>query len=1321
MPFIRRTAVAIVAAASLIALAGAATSAQTDPPIRVEAALWASQLSVPALPGQFVEAEVRRPDGSRLLGVGSGGADGRARLELFGGRGQAALQPGDVIRIAQSGRRPLEVTVPTLSARLDTAADRLEGQAPAGALLAVIAQTEQAGPDGGVLYRDIPAQTMAGADGRWAVAFAADGVDLPTGRTRGRAWIETADRDRFIVRFADARLDVTLGAYELRGLATPGRTVRGAVQRPDGSSALLSPRPVMGDGTFALGTGAFLPIGPPPPDAVPLRSGDHVEVIVGGDGGAVEATLAVTLPPLAVTIDAGRDRVGGTAPADAVVRVDAAPLDGPARSAVTRAGADGAFGLDLAGTADLGAGWLVRAAVEPAANVSVGGVAVVPQARVGVGLASIHGLADPGTPITVTLRSPVGAQRRLEPGFAGADGRWSVGFADLLDPAAAVEIRAGDRIEIAAVDGDPLVATVPALTALADADGDTVGGTAPPGARLRVVAAGVTVETVADAAGRWSASFAGRLDLAPPIGGEVWIDDGAFAFFTTWAVVRLNVELGAHTLTGNGPRGRAIDAVLRDAAGRTLARAGGRVFDRLQFGGLSVVIIGPTEDSFYLDFLDVTGAPVPVQAGDVLQLSAGDQTVSFVVPPLDGAVFVDDDVVSGRTHGGAPVRIRVQRGDVPAAEAEATADANGTFSHRFGPVFDLIHNDLVQLEATVGGHRVTRYIGSPGIQVDLDRATVQGQVGPDARLRVELARGGLALAGVETTSGPDGFYAAELTDGAGRRLTPRAGDRVTVTPREPAGPALAMTVPELTVDADRAANRVAGRATPGGSLAVLANDPVGDDAFGFGQAWPEIDAAGAWAADFVPSVRVRPGLSVAARYRTAEGHVALRTRIVPLLGVEHGGANACGWTAPDGAVTTELRDPTGRVKGRGAARGAPWDGAFHTVLRDGDTPATAATSDTVAADLSGTAAEVVLPPLDVTMDWATQRLTGAVAPGTLPQLQYPARRCGDRLDIDGPSIRVAFSLGFGAAPDGRVDIQVPLPIEAGQGFEIAQRTASGHRVFRQFWRSRVEAHLAAPRTTGTTNGLASVALTLRGADGATKGTAAGTADAAGRFDLELRTAAGAPAAMTPGDTLTAVAGGDTAVVPIEAIGFDWSPGGPVAGTAPAGRAVALTLRLADGRRLTLPRTADAAGRFAFAADEVPVRAGWTLDDVVAVRVALQTPAGHTVVDQSADFEAPDAPPAPDGRIFLPALLARATLAGAPAAMAAVDAAAVRPSAPASAPRPVGQPHHEPQARPRRVDGAYLVVDQPGGQADGTDRVLVEIGRHPAGALGPRDP
>src|SRR5688572_28946943 len=53
--------------------------------------------------------------------------------------------------------------------------------------------------------------------------------------------------------------------------------------------------------------------------------------------------------------------------------------------------------------------------------------------------------------------------------------------------------------------------------------------------------------------------------------------------------------------------------------------------------------------------------------------------------------------------------------------------------------------------------------------------------------------------------------------------------------------------------------------------------------------------------------------------------------------------------------------------------------------------------------------------------------------------------------------------------------------------------------------------------------------------------------------------------------------------------------------------------------------------------------------------------------------------------------------------------------------PVAQADYESQAGPGLVDGADLVVDHPGRQDDVAKHVLVEVRRHPAGALRPDHP
>ncbi|MBK8541827.1 MAG: hypothetical protein IPL60_17775 [Ardenticatenia bacterium] len=78
----------------------------------------------------------------------------------------------------------------------------------------------------------------------------------------------------------------------------------------------------------------------------------------------------------------------------------------------------------------------------------------------------------------------------------------------------------------------------------------------------------------------------------------------------------------------------------------------------------------------------------------------------------------------------------------------------------------------------------------------------------------------------------------------------------------------------------------------------------------------------------------------------------------------------------------------------------------------------------------------------------------------------------------------------------------------------------------------------------------------------------------------------------------------------------------------------LLLRLKSGATHSIPRQSDAGGRFGFKDDEVPVRGGWTLADVAAVRLGLTTPSGRLIIDQTPSWANPPTQQQPI--IYLPA-------------------------------------------------------------------------------------
>jgi hypothetical protein len=328
------------------------------------------------------------------------------------------------------------------------------------------------------------------------------------------------------------------------------------------------------------------------------------------------------------------------------------------------------------------------------------------------------------------------------------------------------------------------------------------------------------------------------------------------------------------------------------------------------------------------------------------------------------------------------------------AEAEAVADGTGAFAHDFTEAYDVRHRDRVQLEVRPGGHRVTAAVPVAGLELDLDAATLTGALTPDARLVARLQRGGRPVAEASGRAAEDGTFALRLVGAGGAAPAIAPGDVVEVLDAAPGGESLRLTVPELAIDAAAGDAAIRGRATPGGTLAVLATAAAGADLDGgIGQAWPAIGDDGRWSAELVPTMAVAPGHVLVGQYQLPAGHVVRRTAYVPLLLVDHGGARACGVAKPGEALAARLEAAGGAVRATGAGSPEP-DGRFGLPLRDqGGTPVATRGGDVVEADLGGIDVSLTLPPLEARYDPATGRVTGTGDPGAPFRVSYPARPC----------------------------------------------------------------------------------------------------------------------------------------------------------------------------------------------------------------------------------------------------------------------------------------------------------------------------------------
>ena len=1200
-----------------------AAQAQSPAPPQVTVDLYSSSLLFRTLPATLVTAELTGPKGRKAEGVGVGDAQGVAQVGFY--TGETSILPGDTIVLSRANDKPLHLTVPQLAASL-VELPTVEGIAPPG-VTAQLSLKVQGSPAA------IEKQVVADSQGAFTVDLSAQLSD-PDAVATGSLTYDSPEGGRFVLALATVDAQITLGAPALRGRVTAGWEVSATVTAAGGSPVKIGPVTAGGDGSFLM---SLQPLGRP------IAVGDNVDLRATGGGQHINwfSHHINQVKDITVTLDRSSDLATGTAPAGEAVILSAEDMDG--RQELFRATADGAgaFSVAMAPRVDLGSGWRVRAAYPSSSNVSVGRLAVLPRVRVGVDLPISQGLAEPGRMLTVTLRSAAGAIKAQSPTQADDQGRYQLYFFG----APGSVPQAGDSLEIAFADnlGDPLLLRVPELTAVSDVDSDAVGGRAPADSvvTVRVDGAGgpKRFTATADSGGAYRAALAGQLDLKRPANGAVTVAGGSNAEFTTsWAAVQLNVSVGStiqgNFVFGNGPAWRTVYAELQAPDGKVVGSGNGQVF-----GGDGVFFIPGGSGSgpqFFMQLADVTGTPIEMQTGDKLQVTVGAELLTLTVPPLDSVAFVQSDRITGRT---APdTRVTLSVADSPLyfdMTVETRSDAAGNFSHDFSGKRNIRHGDFIQISADIGGHNVSDVSIAPGLLMDLDQAVLLGSIAPNLDVTVTLKRGASTLSRQNTSTDANGAMFAQFADDGGAPLRLQVGDVVTVTASDPTQDPLSLTVPDLSFSWDIAADTVSGSAPAQGQLTLFASliYPVAGT-LGISQGWPSVQAGNRFSTEFVPSIDVRPGSRFTLLYRPPQGHYVVRSRTVPILNAQHSGPNACGFGTPYEPVSVKL-EAGGAQLAAAAAEMAPYDGFFGRLLLDavGKAVKTAA-GQRESAQLGGPSAAIDLPVFDLAVDWNTQQVTGKGPAGGTYYVQ-PAQPCAAQR----PQGILNFGGGFFAfddqtEADGSFDTFLPGGAAPGSGVEIAFYAPDGQRYFRQAYRALARIYIHTDRVTGQANPLDNATVILKGAASQERSRATAAANGDGAFGLRLPESASGPERIEAGDIVTLEAGGQSAEITVEPLSFDWSEGAAIFGQAPANRPVQLRLRLKSGATYSIPRQSDAGGRFSFKDDEVPVRGGWTLADVAAVRLELTTPSGHLIIDQTPSWTNPPTQQQPV--IYLPA-------------------------------------------------------------------------------------
>jgi len=1224
------TIIAVVAIAALNGLIAApAANAQDQLPTarNVETMLYTSVVHWRTIPSARTTVELRDA-ADQVVGMGVAMADETGEVTVFlrpmrGGRPQPgqpptrttpAIRPGYELRLAPEGGETVAVEVPSLGVGAATNGDRVLAKGPASAQLAIELDTRQAGQ-----IKDVLTLDASGA----AEYLMPGGATLVPDDT-GVVSLSTADENVFHASFDVMSVDVTVGARQVEGVATLGTNVAISLAGADGSSKGRGTGEVLGGPEFQL------PTGRDQRRFGPVAVGDTITVTQSGGLPGTDRTISGVIPHVEVDVNLGASRVEGEGPPNSRIVVVVRSPYGETAETETTTDANGKFAVDMAGVSGFGRGWTAAATFEVVPGLRVSAYKTVEQVRVGVHRSLVNGVAEPGSVITITVRGPDGMVKASDTARVGRRGNYSASF---LGEGERIEV--GDAVEVEFVMKDPVSVYVAEVSAMTDPERDTVRGVAPTGATVRV-SQGTgndqhVVNTDVTPGGDYLADFTGVLDLVAPMDGDVIVRlPSGHELFTGWAAVQMTVELGRSFLSGNGPVGRQVDAQLVDGDGTVVATGAAEVLQRgvgPRFPGAPDM--GTSGSEWSLVFEDTLGAPVDVMPGDTVRATVGDDHFELVVPPLSGVAFVEDDLVNGQTTPGRALTLRVQH--LLTGEntyVDLVADQVGNFSHQFGDDFDLQHNDAIMLSTLEQGHIVNSRFFVPGIMLDLDRAVLTGSWRPDMEIAYQLRGPSGVRASGTTMTDTDAVYRVVLEDSSGERVLPDEGDVVTVEPLSGAPePPLELTIPELTIEWDVDTDFMGGRAVPGGHLSFFVRDAIQR---GFGgpmrrRVDPPIKEDGTYVAEYTPPYNLQPGTEMQAYYRVPSGHIVVRTRYAPLLNVQHGGANVCGFSEPLGAVSATLVDSSGKELAR-AATTAQYDSRYSTALFDEhDELIRTEAEQTVRATLGRDHVDMTLPKLDVNVDWDTGRVQGQGPPRSTFALLRPARGC---LDTSLRSLRRGRT-----GRDGQFQAMA-AGIDPGEGFEIAFIVDDGHRFYRHVFRSLGQIYVHRDRVAGRATPLSKVEVQLQTVDGDVKGSARTVSDSNGWYDVLLMGASGEPVTSEPGDVVLLSASGENPRIVVEELRLDWSPGQAIVGIAPPNRQVRISIALEDMPPASFTLTSSDTGTFSFDEGDVPPRSRWDLDDVLGVEAVLDTPNGHQIIFELGEpvpGPGPGEPPEPPER------------------------------------------------------------------------------------------
>lgn len=854
--------------------------------------------------------------------------------------------------------------------------------------------------------------------------------------------------------------------------------------------------------------------------------------------------------------------------------------------------------------------------------------AVGTQVEIVLGLPSVRGVAAPGTTVTATLRTKNGAREIQGRAVTDTSGRFSIPMGSQGSPNESwvpYRIMEGDTIEVDAAGGDPVLVTVPQLTAIVDLDEEIVSGMAPARASLSVSVLKSAshgeptevgrIDTETDADGRYFADFASLaepLNIETPLFGRVVLSDARrHRFIAMWGPLTTTVYLGQPTIKGSSASGSVIVATLKDASGKLL-------------GGGQVIAQGDHQNSgsWTIELKDALGQLLKVRTGDRLSIVAGANHIDVELPLLRAALLVDEGRISGQTepHGNGFVVLMAQSGE-PIFSTEFKADDQGRFSaNPADSGVKVSYNSYIEVHLYRDRNRIRSLEYYGAVYVNFDTAEVRAYAArPGDLVQATLLRNGAEIASSAGKALWRSDVSLELRQQNGERPVLLAGDQIRVAGN--LGSDIQLTLPELALDVRWPEASLMGRSGPGMDVIVwtygvyLRPDVDNNQR----RMVLKTDAAGAFSASLPYSL---PGQEVTAQVALPDGHVVSRRRAYNAANIQLEGHQVCGVIEFGETVSIAIVDISG-IAVASAQGKSDNKGRFSLELRDkaGDLAITKA-GQTIALSFGGNlTTTMTVPSLDVRVDWISRQVV-AKADQLSALIAEPAGTCRSGRNVKERIIN--------READGLFHTNVDSTL-APPSVSLALFESNGHRFYHNYRPFQVDAVLgtAELRGTGTPGDIVTSRYQL---SAGSLVTATSTVDGSGLWSLRFPPLKETPSRLLSGGQIEVSNSDAVQAITLPHFDFDVDETNGIVGLAPPGQRLLLTIsvpdHLLDQPAISFEVMSGIDGRFHVVG---PSRSRWSWSDVTSISAALDIEPGFRVLRVWAKSSSP----VQRRRIFLP--------------------------------------------------------------------------------------